>query len=509
MTPDLVIGIDSSTTATKAIAWDRNGQAVTEGRAPVPLSNPQPGYFEQDPADWWRSTVEALKAVTQQVVPSRIAAIGISNQRETFGIFAADGTALRPGIVWLDDRARPQQKRFGETFGAQRVHEISGKPLDVIPCLYRWIWLKEHEPQNLARTACIAEVHAYLTFRLTGGWATSVASADPMGALDMRRHAWSQEILEAAGIDPAKLARLVAPGSQTGVVSSQAAAATGLLAGTPVIAGGGDGQCAGYAAGVGVPGQAYVNLGTAVVSGAYGSTYAFDPAFRTEIAVADEGYIYETCMRSGTFLVDWLSRELFLADPSQRRALLAALEAEAAAGPIGAGGVVLVPYWQGCMTPYWDSFARGVIAGLSGSTRRGDLYRALLEGVAMEQTIASNGVQRATGSPIERFVAIGGGAASDLWSQILADASGRPVQRSTTVEASSLGAAMAAAKGCGWYPTLAAAGTAMAGELARRFEPDPKRHARYAELMAIYADLWPALSAWNQRLSDFAERGEA
>jgi xylulokinase len=482
---------------------------VAEGRASIAMTNPAPGYFEQDPADWWRSTVQALTEVTQQVAPSRIAALGISNQRETFGIFDENGSALRPGIVWLDDRARPQQKRFGETFGAARVHEISGKPLDVIPCLYRMIWLQENEPENFARTACIAEVHAYLTFRLTGSWVTSVASADPMGVLDMRRHVWSQEILQAAGIDPAKLARLVAPGSRTGEVTEAAAAATGLLPGTPVIAGGGDGQCAGFAAGVGVPGQAYVNLGTAVVSGAYGRGYAHDPAFRTEIAVAEEGYIYETCMRSGTFLVDWLAREMFLADPSQRRTLLAALETEAAASPIGAGGVVLVPYWQGCMTPYWDSFARGVIAGLSGSTRRGDIYRALLEGVAMEQAIATNGVQKATGIKIERYIAIGGGAASDLWSQILADVSGRPVLRSTTVEASSLGAAMAAAKGCGWYPTLAAAGSAMAGRPVRSFEPDPKRNARYAELMTIYADLWPALSDWNARLSAFVERGDA
>src|SRR4051812_45233739 len=127
MVADLVIGIDSSTSATKAIAWDRQGRAVAEGRAPIAMSNPAPGYFEQEPADWWRSTMQALKDVTAQVAPERIAAIGISNQRETFGLFAEDGAALRPGMVWLDDRAHAQQKRFGETFGAERIHAISGK----------------------------------------------------------------------------------------------------------------------------------------------------------------------------------------------------------------------------------------------------------------------------------------------------------------------------------------------------------------------------------------------
>jgi xylulokinase len=505
MNPDLVIGIDSSTSATKAIAWDRRGRAFAEGRAPIAMSNPAPGFFEQDPADWWRSTASALKDVTAKIDAARIAAIGISNQRETFSVFAEDGTALRPGMVWLDDRARAQQKRFGESFGAERIHAISGKPLDIIPCIYRMIWMAEHEPAIMAQAARIAEVHAYLAFRLTGNWVTSIASADPTGALDMRSQAWSEEILRAAKIDIAKMPQLVAPGTPMGELTKTAADATGLRPGTPVIAGGGDGQCAGAAAGVGAPGLAYVNLGTAIVSGSYGLEYAHDRAFRTEIAVADRGYIFETCLRSGTFLVDWLARQVFLADPARQRDLLQTLEVEAAASPVGAGGVVLVPYWQGCMTPHWDSAARGVIAGLSGSTHRGDIYRALLEGIALEQAICTNKAEQATGEAITRYVAIGGGAASDLWSQILADATARPVSRSTTVEASSLGAAMAAAMGCGWFPTLAASSEAMAGETTRTFEPDPKRSARYAELRAIYADLWPTLSAWNARMAAFVE----
>ncbi|HET6160269.1 MAG TPA: FGGY-family carbohydrate kinase [Dongiaceae bacterium] len=505
MIPDLVIGIDSSTSATKAIAWDRAGRAIAEGRAPIAMSNPAPGYFEQDPNHWWRSTVQALKGLLAQVDAARIAAIGISNQRETFSVFAEDGTALRPGMVWLDDRARAQQKRFSESFGAERVHAISGKPLDVIPCIYRMMWMAEREPTILSKAARIAEVHAYLAFRMTGSWVTSIASADPTGALDMRERVWSEEILRAAKIDAAKMPRLVAPGILMGEVTKAAADATGLHLGTKVIAGGGDGQCAGAAAGVGTPGLAYVNLGTAVVSGSYGTEYAYDPAFRTMIAIADQGYIFETCVRSGTFLVDWLAREVFLADSGQQRDLLQKLEAEAAASPIGAGGVALVPYWQGCMTPHWDSAARGIIAGLSGSTRRGDIYRALLEGIALEQTICTNQAEQATGVKIDRYVAIGGGAASDLWGQILADATARPVSRSTTVEASSLGAAMAAAKGCGWFPTLADASAAMAGKTTRRFEPDRKRSARYAELRAIYADLWPSISAWNARMAAFVE----
>jgi len=275
------------------------------------------------------------------------------------------------------------------------------------------------------------------------------------------------------------------------------------------VAGGGDGQCAGTGANVMTPGRAYVNLGTAVVSGSYGRDYAHDLAFRTEVAIADRGYIYETCLRAGTFLVDWLAREMFQIDRRKEREVFKTLEAEAAASPIGAGGVVVLPYWQGSMTPHWDSFARGVVAGLSGSTRRGDLYRALLEGVALEQAATTNRAAVATGRTIDHYVAIGGGASSDLWTQILADASARPVKRSSTVEASSLGAAMAAAKGAGWFPTITEASAAMSAEPVRIFEPDPVSSARYAELLAIQADLWPTLSAWNARLTAFTEGSHA
>jgi sugar (pentulose or hexulose) kinase len=509
MIRDLVIGIDSSTSATKAIAWDREGRAVAEGRAPVALMNPKPGHFEQDPLEWWSSTATALRSVTSQVDPARIASIAISNQRETFGLFLEDGTPLYPGTVWLDERARAQEKFFAERFGADRVHAITGKPTNVTPCLYRFIWFRENLPEIFGRTHKIAEVHGYLTFKLTGEWATSTASADPMGALDLAQMDWSHEVLDAAGVPLDKMERLVRPGGIMGMVSDKAAGETGLLAGTPVIAGGGDGQCAGAGAGVQTPGRAYVNLGTAVVSGSYGTVYAHGKPFRTMTAVAEEGYIYEMCLRTGTFLVDWVVRDLFQIDPRKEPGIFARLEAEAAASPIGAGGLALVPHWQGCMTPHWDSAARGVIAGLSGFTRRGDLYRAVLEGIALELANNTNLSVAASGVPIDHFVAIGGGAASDFWLQILADATGRDILRSTTVEASSLGAAMAAATGAGWFRSVSDASQAMAGEAVARFRPDTARAARYRELLAIHADLWPTLSAWNARMAAFAETQDA
>jgi sugar (pentulose or hexulose) kinase len=504
MTRDLVIGLDSSTTATKAIAWDREGRALAEGRAPIDLKNPQAGWFEQEADDWWASAQKAIHGLLEKVEGERVAAIAISNQRESFAQFDEKGKALRPGTLWLDERGRSEIDRLVKVVGRDEIHRISGKPVDLTPCLYRCAWFQAHMPEIWQKTAKTAEVHGALVHKLTGEWATSTASADPMGLIDMKAQDWSDTLLEAVGLTRTQLPTLAKPGEKIAMLTKSAAEATGLPQDVVVVAGGGDGQCAGAGANIFEKGRAYLNLGTAVVSGSYGGTYAHDPAFRTMNAVAEEGFIYESCQRTGTFLVNWLVEQLFNVEAGNNPQIFKTLEAEAAQSPIGANGLALVPYWSGCMTPYWDSNARGVIAGLTASHRRGDVYRALLEGVALEQAIVTERIAKIT-QPIDHFVAIGGGAASDLWCQIIADATGRKVLRSTTVEASSLGAAIAAAKGTGWYGSITEAARAMAGDITRTFTPDGKAQARYSELAAIYADLWPSLSKWNERMAAFAQ----
>ena len=503
MRGDLVIGIDSSTTATKAIAFDARGRIVAEGRAPIPLSNPHPGWFEQEVSDWTGALTKALKQLTKKVDAKRIAGLAISNQRESFAQFDNRGKALRPGTLWLDERAQKEVKDIAAELGADTIHHISGKPADVTPCLYRCRWLSTHMPKVWARTEKTAEVHGVLTHFLTGEWATSTASADPMGLLDVQSYDWSDVLLKAARLRRDQMPRLHRPGEVMGEVTAEAAKLTGLKAGTPVIAGGGDGQCAGTGANTFLTGRAYVNLGTAAVSGSYGRHYAAHRAFRTMMAVGEEGFSFETAIRTGTFLVNWMVERLFNVNPGKDPAIFKALEAEASRSPIGAHGLVLVPYWSGVMTPYWDSAARGVIAGLSGNHSRGDVYRALLEGVALEQAMMTNQVADAT-SPITHFAAVGGGSRSDLWCQILADASAREVKRLETAEASALGAAMAAAKGAGWYASVPKASTAMSGKPSKTFRPKKKDSQRYQELLGIYAELWPKLSDWNQKLVDFS-----
>ena len=505
MNPDLVIGIDSSTTACKAIAFDRKGRAVAEGRASIPISNPKMGWFEQEVADWTGSLATALKQLTRKISKERIAALAISNQRESFAQFDEKGRALRPGTLWLDERAHREVREIAESVGRERVHQISGIPTDVTPCLYRCRWLAKNEPKVWKRTAMTAEVHGILVHELTGLWKTSTASASPMGILDAKTYDWSEELLKAGHLERGQLPGLVASGNFIGPVTADAAKRTGLKPGTPVIAGGGDGQCASVGANTFIKGRFYYNLGTAAVGGSYGASYAIDPSFRSLVAVAEQGFSFETAIRTGTYLVTWLVERIFGENPRKNPKIFAQLEAEAARIPVGSRGLILLPYFSGIMTPYWDTDGRGVFAGLSGSHTRGDLYRAMMEGLALEQAMMTNRAQAAT-STIDHLAIVGGGSKSDLWCQIVADATGRDVKRLETAEASALGAAMAAAKGAGWFKTMAEASASMSGKPSKTFRPRTKESRAYAELLSIYEELWPKVSGWNARMQDFARR---
>jgi len=506
MSDRLVIGLDSSTQGTKAIAWDRAGHAVAEGRASIPMSSPRLDWYEQEPEHWWQAAVEALGACVGSIDPLRIDGLAISNQRETLGFFDARGQSVRPAILWLDGRMREQVRTFSDRFGAERIHAITGRPPDLTPCLYTWPWLTENEPEAFDRTTMFADVQAYLVQRLCGGpWRTGRLSADPLGIVDMESMHWSAELLEAIGIDEDRLPTLHAPGECLGRICDAAALASGLLPGTRVFAAGGDGQLAGLGTDCTRPDRAYVNLGTAVVSGIWSEEYKYATAWRTELA-GQGGYILETCLRSGAFLVDWFV-DRFVAHGRADAQTFARLDREAGALPIGSEGLLLQPYFAGAMDPHWDIDARGVLLGLSSGHSEAHIYRAIIEGITLDLVASTQELERLSGQRVDHFVAIGGGAQSTLWRQMLADASGRAVHVSPTVEASALGAGMLAAFGAGWYDSIEAAAGAMASA-TRTVEPDSDRHARYAELLGIHRDLYAATRDLNHRMVAFAAAHE-
>ena len=323
-----------------------------------------------------------------------------------------------------------------------------------------------------------------------------------MGIVDMQTRTWSQPLLDALSLDAERLPELHAPGAQLGTILSEVAQATGLSAGTPVFAGGGDGQCAGLGTNCTVPDRAYINLGTAVVAGIWSPHYLYDRAWRTELAAQGEGYIYESCIRSGAFLINWFVDQ-FVAHDKADIDVFDRLEAEACELPVGSDGLLVQPYFSGVMNPHWETSARGVILGLSCSHSAVHIYRAILEAITVDQVMSIREMEHAANQPISHFVAIGGGANSPLWRQMLSDASGKPVHVSATVEASALGAGMIAAYGAGWYPSISTAATEMAGATTV-VEPDHQMHEKYRQLLEIYRKMYHATAELNREMLAFS-----
>ena len=290
-------------------------------------------------------------------------------------------------------------------------------------------------------------------------------------------------------------------------VTLAAAQATGLPAGLPVVAGAGDGQCAGLGANAIVPGRAYLNLGTAVASGVISAGYRCDRAFRTLIAPIPGHYYAEHILRGGVFTIAWFV-EKFAADlrglsatAHQPQRAEEVLEAAAAQLPPGAGGLMLVPYWNNVMNPYWDPSATGIVIGWTGSHGRAHFYRAILEGIAYEQRLVGDAMMAALGAPFTEYVVMGGGSHSDLWRQIIADVTGVPVVRSTSAEATCLGAGILAATAAGWYADVSVAAAAMTG-VAGRCAPQPATQAIYDRLYReVYQGLFPVVQPAVDRLT--------
>ena len=486
-----VVGVDSSTQSVKAIAWTADGTPRAEGRAPHVISTPHPLHADQNAEDWWTAACEALRSLTSQIDPERIDGLAISNQRETMVLLDADKKPLAPATLWLDRRAREMPALFAAEFGGERLHSISGKPVDVIPSAYRLRYYREYEPELLERTAHVFSVHDYLTLHLAGEASATWTSADNFGILDIHSKEWSRDILDQLEIPLSKLPPLHRPGSLIGKVTADAAAVTGLKPGTPIYAAGGDGHCAGLGVSAIGPGVVYLNLGTAVVGGLWSPTPELSRYWRTLVSPTGEGYLLETCQRAGAYFVNWLldsfggSRE----DPE----IFNRLEAAARKLPVGSGGVSVCSYLMGCMDPHWDENARATFTGMGPETNLSHLYRASLEAITLEFARALEQM-RLTNVAVDKVLAMGGGAGSALWLKMIADSTGVPVIRSLSNEASALGAGMSAAVGAGWYADFASASASMS-RIAEQLDPDASQFEEWQALSLRQAQVYQASTA--------------
>ena len=500
----LVIGVDSSTQSTKAIAWDRNGESIAVGRYDIPLSTPLPGRFEQNPEDWWKAFCESTKTLARKIDIRDVDALSISNQRETIAYLDEDGYSIYPAMLWMDERARVEVEELSEMVGKDRILQLTGRPPDTCPSVYRILWMKKNEPQIHAKVHCIADVQTFLLKRLSGHFHTGWISSDPQGMFDLERKEWSQEIIQHLGIGVSQLPKTFSPGSLIGTVSKKASEETGLKENLRIFAAGGDGQLAGLGTNCTTSNRAYISLGTAVVSGVWSKDYRCSNAWRTEIAAQGKGYIFETALKSGLLLVNWFVDQ-FISGNRKDADFFRRMDDQASKIPVGSDGLLTQPYWSAVMDPYWDTSARGTITGLGNSHTPTHMYRSIIEGITIDQVMSTRTLEKESNLSIGEYLAIGGGAHSRLWTQMLADASGKKVLISDTVEASSLGAAMIAACGAGWFESIDEAANAMSSE-SELVSPDLSKKDSYAELLDIYKTMYHSTASINKKLVRFASR---
>jgi sugar (pentulose or hexulose) kinase len=502
----LVLGIDASTTACKALVWRVTGELLADGRASLTLLQPRPLWHEQQAESWWQALVAAVRQALMAVPGSgeRLVALCIAPQRETFVPVDQAGIPLRPALLWMDERCKSLLPRIATEYGADRLHRESGKPLSGNLSLGKILWLREEEPELFARTAMYLDVAGFLVRALTGDPHTGTGCVDPMGLFDMQAGAWNDPLLAYLGISECQLPVAFPPGAVIGQVTQLAAEACGLPVGLPVVAGVGDGQSGGLGVGAVLPGVAYLNLGTAVVAGTHADAFVTSRAFRTTFGGVPGSYSLETVILGGTYTIDWFL-DRFLAEVAPAPLHVEDYDAALDDVPAGAEGLLLVPYWNSAMNPYWDAEASGIVVGWRGSHRPAHLYRAILEGISLEQRLHTEGVEAALGEPIDRYVAMGGGAKSARWCRIIADVTGKRVYRAGTTEAAALGAGILAAVGGGCFPGVTEAVEAMVALDPDPVVPDEPRHAFYTRIYEeVYRPLFPALRTYLDRLTILA-----
>ncbi len=499
----LVIGIDSSTQSSKAIAWNKKGEIVAESRYDIPLHNPSLDIFEQKTEEWWKAFCISTNLLSKKINMDEVDGLSISNQRETMALLDKEGNSLMPAILWMDKRCVEEVEELNNLVGGNRIHEITGRPQDPCPCVYSILWIKKNKPDLFEKIYCYADVQTFLVKKLSGEFNTGWISSDPLGMFDVVKKEWSQEIISHLGISKNQLPKSFKPGTLIGKVSKLASKKTGLKLNLPIYAAGGDGQLASLATNCISSNRAYINLGSSIVSGVWSKKYIYSNYWRTEIAAQGNGYILENVLLSGAIMLNWFV-DNFLSKNRKDKKIFSDLEKKISSIPIGSDGLMIQPYVTGVMDPHWDPKARGVISGLSLNHTPYHIYRAIIEGLTLDSILKTQNIEKEANIKIDEYLAIGGGANSVVWRQMLADASNKNVLISNTIEASSLGAAMIAAYGSKWFDNIYEASSSMTSK-TKVIKPNVSIKQKYDDLIGIYKEIYFANKKINNNLVNFSK----
>jgi len=484
---DLFVGLDLGTSAVKAGLFDAEGNLLRRARRPYPLYTSRPGWDEQEPEDWWSAACDALQETLAEADAGRVAAVGLSGQSPSQVLVAADGVPLGRAIVWSDRRAAAEAGWLAERVTLEQAQAWTGCAFitGVSQPPARLLWLKAHRPDDWACCAAIVQPKDFIACRLTGRVATDVNSA--FGLYNPRTGRYSADLLALLGVELEKMPPVLEPTGVVGCVTPEAASATGLRSGTPIVTGTIDAWCDIIGCGTVAPGCAVDVTGTSEVV-ALITAEAVDGEGVFGSPLIDGHYWVGGPMQAGGAVLVWLARCFY----GQEQPDFGLLEAEVSSVAPGAEGLLFLPYLDGERAPVWDPAARGAFVGLTSRHVRAHCARAVYEGVAFAVRDLLERCQAAAGLVPDVLRVSGGGSASALWNQVKADVTGLPVQRVAIPNTACLGAALLAAVGVEFFQNFDEAVGAMV-RVGDVFDPIPAHISCYDELFAAWRCLYPAL----------------
>jgi len=489
----MLLGIDVGTGGTRAVLVDACGKVVAAcSTEHAPISSPHIGWAEQDPEDWWRAARASIHGVLTEIggSASDIHSIGLTGQMHGCVMMDGRGEVLRPALIWCDQRTQPQCDWLNEHVGYERIIELTCNPALPNFTLTKLLWVREHQPEIFKGIEHVLCPKDYVRYRMTGEYAMDMQEASGTLLLDVTHRRWSAEVADAAGIPMKWLPRLFEGPEVCAHISQPGASATGLAAGTPVVAGAGDQGAGAVGMGIVAAGSVSATIGTSGVVFASTSEPIKDPKGRLHtFCHAAPGLWHVMGVTNGAGLSLRYFRDTFAQHDDGTASRYDELTAQAATVPAGSDGLFWAPYLFGERTPHLDPNARAAFVGITASHTRAHFIRAVLEGVAFSLQDSFT-LFKQLSIPVERIRLGGGGASSSLWAAIQADVYGHAVELLEAQEGGAFGAALLAGTGVG---TWASVEDACGATIKVRDEIQPQHADVMAAAYEEYRRIYPAL----------------
>lgn len=506
-----LIGIDLGTSATKTVLFDENGVSISSSSVEYPLYQPQNGWAEQNPEDWYSAAISTLTDVVKNsgVNPDDIISLGISGQMHGLVMLDEKCDVIRPAILWCDQRTGKECEELTERLGLDTLIKITANPALTGFTASKILWVKKNEPDNFEKCRHILLPKDYLRFRLTGEFATEVSDASGMQLLDVPGRKWSDIMINALGIKEEYLAKVYESPDITGYINSDTSLKTGLSVNTSVAGGAGDNAAAAVGMGVVTEGKAFTTIGTSGVVFAHTDNPVIDPKGRVHTfccAVPDAWHVMGVTQGAGLSL-QWFKNNFCYEEiqqaESENKDVYQITDAKAKDIPIGCDKLIYLPYLMGERTPHLDPDCRGVFFGLSAMHTKAHFVRALMEGVTYSLYDCLLVLKEMGITPLSMLLC-GGGSKSKLWKNMICDTFSVPVETAKSSDAAALGVAVLAAVGAGIYGSVKDACDAMVPQVSDKIMPDADNTASYRKYYNIYSSLYTSLKSNYKELANLS-----